>query len=182
MTNARPLQPSRRGLMIAMAGGAAASGIAIPALAAEPHPDAAILATEASTLALITEAKRLDAELAAAEELVEEMTRPVPQPPRDVQLFATDAAYAKAVQDHAEHSVVYWTRVAQIEARVGVEGLLDACHAADQTAIAACRELEGMRATTLDGLAVKARIGTRWAGTKLHASIVADLLAMGAAA
>lgn len=43
MTNARPLQPSRRGLMIAMAGGAAASGIAIPALASEPHPDAELI-------------------------------------------------------------------------------------------------------------------------------------------
>ena len=222
MTNARPLQPSRRGLMIAMAGGAAASGIAIPVLAAEPHPDAELIRLEMR----LNEARpRLDEAVERAELAVDRFEPPM----RSTTLIATDTDVLGGLpipdMPHCVRGRTWWPhqieelrtapprqgmarRTAEIIAAHDVyqaefQAASDACGltAADAEYVALNDEVERIgeailatRATTLEGLAVKARTHIARYGAPpaeglaelsnegLALSIIADIAAMGAAA
>lgn len=180
-----PVSPTRRSILAGLALPAAAAGsltlpaVLTPAAAAGPHPDTALLTLGARAAELIPVAVAAADRLSAADELVGKMTFPVPKKPRDIQFFVRDADYQEAIRRYEIDRVSYEARVADIEARVGLAALRDASDETDTAVWDALEDIAGTRATTLEGLAMKARLAALWRFDALRDSVLADLLAMG---
>lgn len=176
------LAPSRRDFFGSAVGAGAAAAQPPIFTVAIFAADAALLALGVRAAGLIAESDRLWRDVDAADELIEEMARPVPQKPRDVQLHATDAAYLDAMRRYETEKATYDERHAQITTRTSREAKEANAYAADEAMADACLALAGMRATTLEGLVAKARAAGSYNRAGLRDSIVADLLVMGEAA
>lgn len=146
------------------------------------NPDAAILALGPVIVGLIATAEHAHKNHTAAEELVFEMTGPVPTKPRDATFFNRFADYQAAMACFEADMMGHQTRIAQVEERTGYAALEAAAYAAETAVVDACASLAEMRAVTLPGLILKARLAERGNWDELSRSIVADLLAMGGAA
>lgn len=175
--------PSRRALLSIAAASAtlgSVTGLRI-AVAAEADPDAAILALSARAAQLIEASDRLWHNVDAADELIEEMTRPVPAQPGGPGSYGMPTErFADAMRRYEAERATYDARHAQISERVNREGLEAAAYAADEAMSDTCLELAKMRATTLGGLVAKARVAGSYNRAGLRDSIVADIIAMGA--
>lgn len=176
--NSTPV-PSRRAFFgSAIAAGAVVAQIpTLPAIA-----DAAILAFAPAVEALIARSNGLERDRLAAEELINEMTGPPPKEPRDAAFFPCFADYQAAMTRHRAAMEMRGTQMAEVETRTGFAALEASCDTAYADLVEAREQLVGMRPTTLEGMIAKARVAglTEWAD--LDRSIIADLLAMDAAA
>lgn len=169
--------PSRRAFLTH----AALSGVAAtrpPIFQVPEVADAAILAMKTWIIGLIAASDRAHRDATAAQELVYEMCGPIPVKPRDIQLYPTDAAYHAAKRRYDEECTIVSTRRAKIEKATNWAALEEAADDAESAVVNACSSLAEMRATTLDGLILKAQFAERGNWDDLSRSIVNDLLAM----
>lgn len=170
---------SRRTILLGLA------AVPLPATAGGSHPDAELLATGLCLLHLLDEAEVAQEAYLEAERIIEDTVGKAPEQPQSRQSHPTDMAYYDAKSRWEEQFKNFCNRRIEAEKLARLSDHDDAWAAFENRLEKACAAFAAMRATSLDGLILKARAAEReicadWdAWDDLRRSIVTDLLAMG---
>lgn len=170
--------PSRRQFFGSAAGAGMAAAQPPIFTAAIFAADAALLALGAKFAVLYEAADRACDRQSDAEEVCFAVLPARPKVPRDIHRFARDSDYRDAFQKYKADSAEYERLREQAEESVGLAALKEVSRKTAAAAAVVLEEAKQIRATTLEGLVVKARMADQWDSQTMVASVMADLLAV----